>query len=183
MQMRPQERFGDPRDYLSENQFGDFYVACQTDEVQAIVKSDLARDGGVGRVAPDRAEYLALVVFPRVASNGVPNAIRALKAWRHYRPHWRRIRRRICDHCKRRDALSEPRFLVCSGCGVARYCSEECQILNWGHHQTCCAALARHVARQERTARHYQMLEQYKSLQDDSFAEAEIASRRKRLGL
>ena len=181
MQMRPQKRFGDPRNYLSERQWGDFYAAVETDEVQAIMVSDLAREGSADQ-NPDRAEYLALVVFPRVASKGVPKAIEALMRWPRLQPHWPRIRRRICDHCKRRVALSEPRYLVCSGCGVARYCSEECQILNWGHHQTCCAALARHIARQERTTRHYQMLEQYKSLQDDSFAEAEIASRRKRMG-
>ena len=58
-----------------------------------------------------------------------------------------RIRRRICDQCGRRVALSKPRYLVCGGCGAARYCSEACQIANWGHHQTVCAALARQAAR------------------------------------
>ena len=37
--------------------------------------------------------------------------------------------------------------MVCGGCGVARYCSEACQIANWGHHKTVCAALARQAAR------------------------------------
>ena len=30
---------------------------------------------------------------------------------------------------------------------MARYCSEACQIANWGHHKTVCAALARQAAR------------------------------------
>ncbi len=94
-----------------------------------------------------RHEYMSLVVQKKLVTKGMPGAIEAWKRWPRLQPHWPRIRRRICDQCGRRVALSEPRFLVCGGCGVARYCSEACQIANWGHHQTVCAALARHVAR------------------------------------
>ena len=31
--------------------------------------------------------------------------------------------------------------MVCSGCGVARYCSEECQAADWPHHQHECARI------------------------------------------
>ena len=42
----------------------------------------------------------------------------------------------------RQVALTEPRYLVCSGCGVARYCSEACQRVHWteGEHQKVCPA-------------------------------------------
>ena len=95
--------------------------------------------------APARA--MSLVCLRKVTTKGVSNAIDALRRWPDLQPHWPRIRRRICDQCGRRVALSEPRYLVCGGCGAARYCSEACQIANWGHHQTVCAALARQAAR------------------------------------
>ena len=83
----------------------------------------------------------------KLVTKGMPGAIEAWKRWPRLQPHWPRIRRRICDQCGRRVALSKPRYLVCGGCGAARYCSEACQIANWGHHQTVCAALARQAAR------------------------------------
>ena len=60
--------------------------------------------------------------------------------WSRVKPHWRRFRRRLCTLCHNHAHLSEPRYLVCSGCGVARYCSEECQAADWAtHHQKeCC---------------------------------------------
>ena len=94
-----------------------------------------------------RQEYMNLVIRRKITTKGVKSAYDAMKRWPELQPHWSRVRRRICDHCGRRVALSEPRFLVCGGCGVARYCSEACQIANWGHHQTVCAALVRHAAR------------------------------------
>ena len=103
--------------------------------------------GTHGDTDPGRREYMSLVCLRKVTTKGVSNAIDALRRWPDLQPHWPRIRRRICDHCGRRVALSEPRFMVCGGCGVARYCSEACQIANWGHHQTVCAALARQAAR------------------------------------
>ena len=46
------------------------------------------------------------------------------------------------DSSARQVALTEPRYLVCSGCGVARYCSEACQRVHWteGEHQKVCPA-------------------------------------------
>ena len=93
---------------------------------------------------------MSLVVQRKVTTKGMPGAVRNLKRWPELQPHWPRIRRRICDQCGRRVALSKPRYLVCGGCGAARYCSEACQIANWGHHQTVCAALARQAAREEK---------------------------------
>ena len=63
---------------------------------------------------------------------------RAIRRWSRVRPHWRRFRRRICTRCPKYALLSEPRFLVCSGCGVARYCSESCQVADWPAHQGEC---------------------------------------------
>ena len=63
---------------------------------------------------------------------------RAIRRWPRVKPHWRRFRRRICTRCPKYALLSEPRFLVCSGCGVARYCSESCQIADWPAHQGEC---------------------------------------------
>ena len=63
---------------------------------------------------------------------------KAIRRWSRVRPHWRRFRRRICTRCPKYALLSEPRFLVCSGCGVARYCSESCQIADWPAHQGEC---------------------------------------------
>ena len=57
-------------------------------------------------------------------------------------PHWKRIRRRICWGCARQVALTEPRYLVCAGCGKARYCSEACQRADWPRHQHKCPAVA-----------------------------------------
>ena len=96
---------------------------------------------------------MSLVVAKKFATKGEDSAIEAWKRWPEWQPHWPRIRRRICDQCGRRVALSKPRYLVCGGCGAARYCSEACQIANWGHHQTVCAALARHAAREGKAAR------------------------------
>ena len=52
----------------------------------------------------------------------------------------RRIARRKCDVCQRADPVSSPRFLLCAGCGKRRYCSEDCQKLDWlecGHKAVC----------------------------------------------
>ena len=90
------------------------------------------------------------MVAKKFATKGEGSAIEAWKRCPPLQRHWPRIRRRICDQCGRRVALSKPRYLVCGGCGAARYCSEACQIANWGHHQTVCAALARQAAREEK---------------------------------
>ena len=88
-------------------------------------------------------EYLAVVAYPRIRTKGLDSALRALERWPRLRRYWSRIRRRVCDHCHSQVALSEPRYLVCGGCGVARYCCEECQRNDWGWHQVYCADMAR----------------------------------------
>ena len=88
-------------------------------------------------------EFFTLVVYRQFRRNGLEVARSYLQDWLKWAPHWRRIRRRICDQCGRRANLTEPRYLVCSGCGVARYCCEECQIADWPHHQSYCEALSR----------------------------------------
>ncbi len=63
----------------------------------------------------------------------------AVARWPRVKPHWRRFRRRLCTNCHNHAHLSEPRYLVCSACGVARYCSEACQAADWPTHQgECC---------------------------------------------
>ena len=88
-------------------------------------------------------EYQWAVALPRIRTEGVDSAIRALKRWPRLQPYWPRLRRRVCDHCHTQVALSEPRYLVCGGCGVARYCCEACQRDNWGWHQFYCPDMAR----------------------------------------
>jgi hypothetical protein len=98
----------------------------------------------VGNITHDWLhEYTCAVAFPRIRTKGLDSALRALKRWPRLQPYWRRLRRRVCDHCASQVALSEPRYLVCGGCGVARYCSEECQCADWDSHQHICASMAR----------------------------------------
>ena len=85
-------------------------------------------------------EYSSRVIMRRHESEGTDGALRAVKKWPRVQPYWRRVRRRICWRCYRQVDLSEPRFLVCSGCGDARYCSEECQRQDWPVHQHKCTA-------------------------------------------
>lgn len=87
-----------------------------------------------------RSEYLTLVLMRRVECEGLSGALRAAKKWIRVRPYWRRIRRRICHCCYKQADLSEPRHLICSGCGEARYCSEACQRADWARHQKECPA-------------------------------------------
>lgn len=89
------------------------------------------------------AEYIYFVVFQANKKKGLEAALRAARRWPSLSPHWRRLRRRICEYCGRRNGLSEPRLWVCSGCGVARYCDEECQANDSWHHGDCCFNLAR----------------------------------------
>ena len=103
-------------------------------------------DGKAKDTDPGKRSICPLCVLGK-SHQGHEQRDSCLKRWPRLQPHWPRIRRRICDQCGRRVALSKPRYLVCGGCGAARYCSEACQIANWGHHQTVCAALARQAAR------------------------------------
>ena len=53
---------------------------------------------------------------------GARSCVKSGEAVAEFKPYWRRVRRRICEYCGRRNDLSEPRLWVCAGCGVARYC-------------------------------------------------------------
>ena len=90
-------------------------------------------------------EYTSLILMQRLGAEGLPGALKGIGNWPRFRPYWRRVRRRVCAHCFKRADLSEPRYLVCSGCGKARYCSEVCQRLDWAEHQEKCPAGRIHV--------------------------------------
>ena len=108
---------------------------------------ELARDEREGRATREEVyamtEFINLVVFPVHQKSGLEAGLRMARRWPRAKPHWRRLRRRICEYCGRRNGLSEPRLWVCSGCGVARYCDEECQANDSWHHGDCCFNLAR----------------------------------------
>ena len=86
-------------------------------------------------------KMLSPVLYPdrpgRVAMRYLRMDAHILVRWPR-RPHWPRFRRRLCSYCPKYALLSEPRYMVCSGCGVARYCSEECQRAHWEQHQNFC---------------------------------------------
>ena len=65
-------------------------------------------------------------------------SLKTVERWPRVRPHWKRFRRHLCDYCPACAHLTEPRFLVCSGCGRKRYCCEECQRAQWPAHQNDC---------------------------------------------
>ena len=83
---------------------------------------------------------VAMMLMPRFGAEGLPGALKGVRNWPRFRPYWRRVRRRVCAHCAKRADLSEPRYLVCAGCGKARYCSEACQRADWAEHQKVCPA-------------------------------------------
>ena len=85
-------------------------------------------------------EYSSLMLMPRFGAEGLLGALKGVENWPRFRPYWHRVRRRICAHCFKRVDLTEPRYLVCSGCGDARYCSEACQRKDWAAHQKECPA-------------------------------------------
>ena len=70
-----------------------------------------------------------------------------IKRWPRIRPHWRRFQRRMCWNCPGCAHLGEPRLLVCSGCGLARYCDEDCQRAHWPLHQGECLAIQEQLKR------------------------------------
>ena len=89
----------------------------------------------------DFGEYLdGLGLRDRPA--GPEFVMETIVSWHRLRKHWPRMRRRICSFCGKRCDPSEPRLLVCGGCGegrgVARYCSEACQREHWPEHQKSC---------------------------------------------
>ena len=108
---------------------------------------ELARDERKGQATREEVEamteFINLVVFPVAQKSGVEAALRMARRWPRAKPHWRRLRRRVCEHCWKRKDLSEPRLWVCGGCGVARYCGEKWQAKDFSHHSKCCPLLAR----------------------------------------
>ena len=150
--MKPHERMNQYEVKLTNV----FARAMESDEVQNILQTARAKSE---RDEDDLREYMNLRVFRLTGGEGdlpgcvnTERAVKSLRRWARLAPYWPRIRRRICDQCGRQVALSEPRFMVCGGCGVARYCSEACQIASWGHHQKCCVKLARYATRQKKLA-------------------------------
>ena len=87
-------------------------------------------------------EFMCLVALPLSKRRGFECVLSCLRRWPKFRPHWNRVRRRVCDYCGRRNDLSEPRLWVCAGCGVARYCDKACQTGDFSHHSGCCLHLA-----------------------------------------
>ena len=112
-------------------------------EAMASVRQE-SQDMGAG-VRKAFREYSSLMLMPRFRATGLLGALKAIENWPRFRPYWHRVRRRVCAHCFKRADLSEPRYLVCSGCGKARYCSEVCQRLDWAEHQEKCPAGRIHV--------------------------------------
>ena len=96
--------------------------------------------------ADDRAEFCEyLDSLMRIRVSPEP-AVDFIACWPRLRKDWSRMRRRICSYCGKGSldisVLSNPRLLVCGGCGegrgVARYCSEDCQRAHWPMHQNVC---------------------------------------------
>ena len=92
----------------------------------------------------DFGEYLdGLGLRDRPA--GPEFVMETIASWHRLRKHWPRMRRRICSYCGKRSDPSEPRLLVCGGCGegrgVGRYCSEDCQRAHWPEHRKVCPIL------------------------------------------
>ena len=58
-------------------------------------------------MAPDSEQYFE-IVLPRLATEG-KGALKAVKKWPRVRPHWKRIRRRVCEMCQT-SRPSEPRY-------------------------------------------------------------------------
>ena len=89
-------------------------------------------------------EYMGLILEDKSTARDGRALSHAMKRWPRIRKYWPRVRRRICSACGRYTLdLSQPRYLVCGGCGkgrgVGRYCSEACQAEHWPVHSMNCA--------------------------------------------
>ena len=105
----------------------------------------LSLDQYIGAVVG--TQFARMIMFKTIGGNAIGMSadsqyirlsLKTVKSWPRVRPHWKRFRRRLCDYCPACAHLAEPRFLVCSGCGIMRYCSEECQREHWPVHQKEC---------------------------------------------
>ncbi len=111
-------------------------------EAMASIRQKIGRRPAVAKTFQ---EYSNMITLPRLRAAGLLGALKAIENWPRFHPYWHRVRRRVCAHCFKRAGLSEPRYLVCSGCGEARYCSEACQRAHWAEHQKKCPAGRIHV--------------------------------------
>ena len=89
-------------------------------------------------------EYMGLILEDKSTARDGRALSHAMKRWPRIRKYWPRVRRRICSACGKHTLdLSQPRYLVCGGCGkgrgVGRYCSEACQAEHWPVHSMHCA--------------------------------------------
>ena len=89
-------------------------------------------------------EYMGLILEDKSTAMDGRAILHAMKRWPRIRKYWPRVRRRICSACGKHTLdLSQPRYLVCGGCGkgrgVGRYCSEACQAEHWPVHSMNCA--------------------------------------------
>ena len=89
-------------------------------------------------------EYMGLILEDKSTARDGRALSHAMKRWPRIRKYWPRVRRRICSACGKYTLdLSQPRYLVCGGCGkgrgVGRYCSETCQAEHWPVHSMNCA--------------------------------------------
>ena len=89
-------------------------------------------------------EYMGLILEDKSTARDRRAILHAMKRWPRIRKYWPRVRRRICSACGKYTLdLSQPRYLVCGGCGkgrgVGRYCSEACQAEHWPVHSMHCA--------------------------------------------
>ena len=89
-------------------------------------------------------EYMGLILEDKSTARDGRAILHAMERWPRIRKYWPRVRRRICSACGKHTLdLSQPRYLVCGGCGkgrgVGRYCSEACQAEHWPVHSMHCA--------------------------------------------
>ena len=115
----------------------------------AFDKNDgLALDEYIGAVVG--TQFARMIVISQVGGKVIGRTLddaclnlrmTTIKRWPRIRPHWRRFQRRLCHNCPACAHLGEPRYMVCSGCGMARYCSEKCQREHWPWHQEVCLAI------------------------------------------
>lgn len=131
------DRDGTRRDsFEGEKEIWDAWNSMALDE-----DDGLALDDYIGAVVG--LQFAHMVNYKRglLVAKFLKLDLNTVKRWPRVRPHWRRFQRRRCHNCPACAHLGEPRYMVCSGCGAARYCSEECQRLHWPQHQKKCLAV------------------------------------------
>ena len=138
--------FREARAYMSSDRFEDDKEIWDARDAMALDEADgLRLDEYIGSVVG--LQFASMIdkrliggkVVGKVADIACATLVlKTVKRWPRLRPHWKRFRRRLCDNCPACADLTELRYMVCSGCGIARYCSEECQRAHWPFHQEEC---------------------------------------------